>query len=137
MNNWWQKYLGKPWQAAPGPPESFNCGELVRHIYRERRGIEMVPIEADASDLRQCIEGMDCRPYGLRPLTEGESVRELDVVFMARNKYDDHCGLAVETAEGLMTLHCQQGAGVLLDSVFDLESRGYRRFKWRRHEELI
>lgn len=137
MNSWWQKYLGRPWQAAPTPPTNFNCGELVRHIYREQHGIEMAPIEADASDLRQCIEGMDCRPYGLGPLAEDEPVKELDVVFMARNKRDDHCGLAVLTAEGLMVLHCQQGAGVLLDSVFDLGSRGYRRLKWCRHEELI
>lgn len=137
MGNWCLKYLGKPWQVAPTPPDSFNCGELVRHIYREKQGIEMAPIEADASDLRQCVEGMDYQPYRLIRLPEGELVRELDVVFMARNRHDDHCGLAVETGEGIMVLHCQQGSGVLLDSAFDLKSRGYRRLKWCRHEELV
>ena len=136
MTAWWMEYLGKPWQAAPAPPDSYNCGELVREIYRKHLSIEMAPIPADALDLRQCVAAMAGGRYGLSPLPPENDPREFDVVFLARAKYDDHCGLAVNTGEGLMILHCQRGAGVLLDSPFDLAVRGYRRLSWYRHSEI-
>lgn len=132
MNEWWQSYISKPWLANPDPPVSYNCGELVRYIYREHLGIDLAPIAADASDLRQCIGAMSGSMYGLTRLEPDQYPGQYDVAFMSRAKFDDHCGLAVETSDGLMILHCQQGAGVVLDTPFELMVRGFRQVRWFR-----
>lgn len=135
MSAWHEKYLGRPWKAAPDPPHSYNCGELLRAVHRDL-GIETLPIAADASDLRQCVEGMKGGRYGLEPVGTDRQPKEYDSVFMARAAFLDHCGIAVQTVEGLMVLHCLQGGGVVLDSLADLRGRGFNRFFWHRHKEL-
>jgi len=136
MANWWEKYLNKPWKAEPEPPHSFNCGELLRRVYWDEFGIETLPILADASDLRQCIKAMTGERYGLAPLKQTDRPRNYDSVFMARGKFDDHCGIAAGTVEGLLVLHCLQGVGVVLESVGELAGRGLKHLSWYRHERL-
>jgi cell wall-associated NlpC family hydrolase len=136
MTAWYEKYLGKPWVAVPNPPESYTCGELVRAVYRDRLGIYMAAILADPMCLRECVQAMTPDRYGLRPLTQEEHPQEYDVVFFRRAKREDHVGIAVQTADGLMIMHCQQYAGVTLDSPAELLGMGMARsLHWFRHKE--
>lgn len=133
---WWEAYMGKPWKAVPNPPDSYTCGELVREILRERCGIETPEVLANAAVLRECVRAMQPDRYGLRPLCPDEKPEEYDVVFMIRATREDHVGIAVETGEGLMILHCQQGVGVTWDSPAELLGTGVRRMSWYRHRAL-
>lgn len=132
---WWEKYIGRPWRANPEPPESYNCGELVREVLRERAGIETPDIIANAAVLRECVKAMLPSRYGLRPL-RNEEPKELDVAFMVRASREDHVGIGINTDDGLKILHCQQGAGVTWDSPAELLGMGVRRINWYRHEDL-
>lgn len=136
MMKWWEKYVGRPWKANPEPPESYNCGELVRAVLLERAGIDTPAIGVNAAVLRDCVGAMLPSRYGLRPLKKEEDPRELDVAFMVRALREDHVGIAVMSGDGLKILHCQQGAGVTWDSPAELSGRGVRRINWYRHEEL-
>lgn len=135
--NWHLRYLGKPWVGVPNPPESYTCGELLRAVHRDLLGIETPPVPApDARVLRDCIDSMMPGFYGLRPLPDGEAPREFDAVFLTRNRYEDHCGIACMTSDGLLILHCQQRVGVHLSSPSELLASGYRGLRWYRHERM-
>jgi cell wall-associated NlpC family hydrolase len=133
---WWEAHVGKPWEAVPRPPDSFNCGELVRHVFRERLGLGLAGITADAASLSESVRAFVPALFGLRPLAGGERPREFDCAFMARARYSDHCGIAVGTGDGLLVMHCVQGCGVVIESPLEVLGRGFARLEWFRHGEL-
>jgi hypothetical protein len=133
---WHEAYVGKPWKASPNPPLSYNCGELCRSVYLDRLGLETAVIKADARKLDEVVRAFDPATFGVRPLAEGEARREFDIVFMRRARYADHCGVAVDTADGLLILHCLQARGVALDSPMEALGRGFARLDWHRYVEL-
>ena len=132
---WYEEFIGKPWEGVPNPPESFTCGELLRYIYREKFGIDIVPIPvADASSLRDAVQAMQPDYFGLEELPEGERTLDYDAVFMARRNLLDHCGMVVNTSDGVMILHCANPDGTILSSITELEAQqGYTSFKFYRH----
>lgn len=136
MIAWWEPYLNKPWSAEPVPPHSFTCGELVRAVHRDRLGLGTAAILIDPERLLDCLTELG-RPehYGFRRLGSDESPRDFDCVFMARSGHDDHVGVAAQTGEGLMILHCLKGAGVVLNTPAELRGQRFTRFTWYRHRE--
>lgn len=122
----------------PSPPESFNCGELIRYVYHEDLGIESLPILIDAADLRKRLKALQetMFRYDLLPLKVDQTPQEYDIIFMSKGKYKDHCGLGVETNEGVMVLHCQEGRGAIINSPFELISMGFKELLWARYEGL-
>lgn len=136
--NWWLSYLGKPWAADPNPPASYNCGELVRAVHRDMLDIDTpaIPV-ADAGSRLQCVRAMQPGLFGLLPLPGDAAPRALDVAFLGRRTYLAHCGLAVETDEGLRVLHCPEAAcGVALDSLMELCVAGFPSVRWFRHRNM-
>lgn len=137
MQEWWMQYLGKPWRAVPTPPESYNCGELVRAVHMDMLGIDSptIPI-ADATSRMQCVKAMQPGLFGLEPLPEGAAPRAFDVAFLGRRTYLAHCGIAVVTGDGLRILHCpESAAGVCLDSLPELRLAGFSSVRWFRHHD--
>lgn len=136
--NWYLDYLGKPWQAVPNPPESYNCGELVRSVYRDILGVETAAIPVNnAQSALQCARAMQPEIFDLLPLPENEPPHEFDVCFMGRKTLMGHCGIAADTAEGLRVLHCPEAScGVVLDSPFELKLAGFPKIRWFRHKDI-
>lgn len=134
--DWHLAYLGKPWAAVPDPPQSYTCGELVRAVHRDMFGIDSPEILADPRILRECVAAMEPGRFGLRPLAADERPRQFDVAFMMRAQREDHVGIGCMTADGLLILHCMQGAGVILDSPGELRGTGVRRINWYRHKNI-
>jgi hypothetical protein len=133
--NWHEQYLGKPWTHAPDPPNSFNCGELLRHIYKQYLGYDAPLIMADTTVIASCISDIrDIKRYyaGFRP---ADIPRDFDVAVMSRSTLEraDHVGLYC----GGNILHCRPKVGVFLDDVFTLQSFGWRKIAWLRPEGLV
>lgn len=137
MSAWYEQYIGKPWKAAPSPPLTFNCGELIRYIYKHTLEIKLAEIDADATKLKECIANMRPSIFGLRSLSPNEKPQEFDCAFFARANYEDHCGIVVQTLDGLMILHCMQGLGVVLESPLEAKARGFRAISWYRHKGAV
>lgn len=135
---WWNRYLGKPWSAVPNPPESYNCGELTRAVHHELCGIDTPPIPVtNAGSRLQCLRAMCPELFGLEALKENVVPRTLDVAFLGRNGRLAHCGVAVETDEGLKVLHCPEApCGVVLDSIPELRLAGFPQIRWFRHRDM-
>ncbi len=134
---WHEKYIGKPWEASPRPPESFNCGELLRYIHRHELGIITVSIEADAAILNQCVANMQPAIFGLAPLENSAHLKDFDCAFFARSRYEDHCGICVMTLDGPLILHCVQRAGVVLENEMEAKARGFKEINWYRHKARV
>lgn len=133
---WWEKYIGKPWENIPDPPKTFNCGELIRYIYQTHFYLDIPPIQADGSKIRECLANL-CQPeaYGLHPF-EGPS-RPFDVVYLMRRVRRDHIALHIRTPQGPRFLHCVQGAGVVCESEFEMKATtGSNFMEWRRHQDI-
>jgi hypothetical protein len=132
---WWEKYIGKPWAAQAEPPQSFNCGELVRYVLKTRLNVEVKPIYADPRYLRQCIQNLSSPDaYDMHPVID--AAMPYDLVFMARHALRDHIGIAVDFDGSLIVLHCQQGNGVTWDTESSLRAEGFRRIDWYRHRAV-
>jgi hypothetical protein len=127
--NWTEKYVGKSWQAVPNPPASYNCGELLRHVYLDMFNYDAHKIEADANSLKSSLKAFSPSLFGLRALREDEQPREFDIVFFARSKYFDHCGVLADTQDGLMVLHCLQSCGVVLESQNENLTHGFKKLE--------
>ena len=134
--HWFEQYIGKPWSRLPEPPHSFTCGELVRHIYKDRLNVETPIIYADPARLAQCIRNLEePEAYGFHAFSC--PVRPFDIAYLLRRVKRDHVGLVVRTGEGLMILHCLQGVGVVLETEAEIMgSTGARRIEWRRHQDV-
>lgn len=139
LADWFYKYLGKPWQAVPNPPESYNCGELVRTVYRNECNIELPAILIDnARNRRQCIEAMKPDLFGFLPLSEVATHNNFDLILLGRRKQLSHCGLIVNTPDGERILHCPESAcGVCLDSYLELMIAGFPFVSIYRHKSFI
>lgn len=135
---WWAPYLGKPWAALPEPPASYNCGELVRAVHRDLAGIDSPAIPVtDAQSRLQCAKAMRPEYFGLEPLPEGVRPQSLDVAFLGRRAYLGHCGVVVDTPDGLRVLHCPEAAcGVSLESLAELRMAGFPVARFFRHRDL-
>jgi hypothetical protein len=131
--NWHEHYLGKPWDRTPNPPQTYNCGELIRAVHLDLFGIDSPAIAvSDAGKLKDCIRAMDAE-YGLYRIIDGRSPREFDVVFLGKGRFTDHCGIMARTTDGLLVLHCMQGAGTCLDSLTELTAMGFTKQFFARH----
>lgn len=136
--DWFYKYLGKPWEAVPTPPESYNCGELVRAIYKNELNIELPAILIDnARNTRQCIEAMRPDMFGFLPLSENQDIKDFDLALLGKKTRLFHCGLAINAVDGLKILHCpDSSSGVCLDDNLGLLLWGFPVIKWHRHKDL-
>ncbi|WP_034619250.1 hypothetical protein [Oleidesulfovibrio alaskensis] len=132
LPHWAEELIGKPWARKPNPPVTYNCGELVRYIYKTRLGIDSPAIVADPANLRAVLGDVrNLARYGEFAVVEAP--REYDVVWMFRRSDPDHIGVYVETADGGMVLHCLRGFGVVLDSPFELRAQGWKALQYMRH----
>ena len=130
--NWHEQYLGKPWAHNPDPPNSFNCGELLRHIYRVHLGYDAPVLLADTQDIRSCVRDIaDMNRYFMEYQTV-EIPRDFDIALMSRGGAPDHVGLYC----GGNILHCRPQVGVFLDDVFTLLHSGWPKITYIRPTEL-
>jgi hypothetical protein len=74
--------------------------------------------------------------WGLELVPAGERPREFDTVFMARSRFEDHCGILASTPDGPLILHCIKDAGVVLDTPLDMALRGFSRLTWYRRKGI-
>ena len=111
--------------------------ELLRLALKNgASGVVAIPV-ADAGSRLQCVRAMQPGLFGLLPLPGDAAPRALDVAFLGRRTYLAHCGLAVETDEGLRVLHCPEAAcGVALDSLMELRVAGFPSVRWFRHRNM-
>lgn len=116
MSHWASQYIGRRWEAGADGPDSFDCWQFVRYVYRHHYNIELPLVPVDPDDLRAVMEAFN----GHEERTNWQQVQtpaDGDVVLMARRGKAAHVGIYI--SEGLMrgVIHCRKGAGVIFDRV--------------------
>ncbi|MDL2315659.1 hypothetical protein LJC59_01055 [Desulfovibrio sp. OttesenSCG-928-A18] len=104
---------------------------------KTRWGLEVPEILVDPLNTLQCVRAIG-RPeyFGLRRLGSDEIPREYDVVYCAERNYQRHVGIAVDTIDGLMVMHCQQSTPVCLHPPAELLARVFKSMTWLRFTAL-
>lgn len=125
---WHEEYLGIPWSHNPDPPRSFNCGELLRHIYKKHFGYDAPLILADTKDIRSCIRDVEnIKRYA--EFYEVEVPKDFDIAVMSKGGRPNHVGIC---AYGDI-LHCHSKiSGVTLDSIISLCAMGWSKISYLR-----
>jgi len=131
MMRWHEEYLGKPWAHNPNPPKSFNCGELLRHVYKRFFNYDAPILLADTEDLRSCIRDV-ANILRYANFYSVEIPQDFDVAVMSRGGSADHVGLFC----GGNILHCRPKVGVFLDDAFTLAHSGWRSIAYLRARGL-
>lgn len=119
--SWIARYVGAPWRAGASGPHEYDCWGLVRAVYRERLGIELPAIEADALSVRSCAQAFSGAAERAR-WREIAAPRELCAVLLGRGTHAVHVGLWCEGA----VLHAVRGAGVVHQVPASLRAHGWR-----------
>lgn len=121
-SHWTLAYLGFGYAVAGEGPAEFNCWSFFRHVQRERFGRE-VPAVPLPSNLRGAAKLFRDRSdsFGWRCLGKGEAPIDGDAVLMTHRDRPHHIGIHVASVPGGAVLHCVEGAGSALPSLFHLE----------------
>ena len=122
------QYLNKPWKQQPDPPHSFNCGELLRHIFKRHFDYDAPVLFADTTDLRSCIRDIrGIARYG--DFAQVDVPQDFDIALLAMGVDEGHIGVCVGSSN---ILHCYPGAGTVLDDAFTLRNMGWRKIRYLR-----
>ena len=129
--HWAAEYIGKPWVSGGQGPESFDCWGLVRYVMRQRCGVALPIVDADATRVSQVMRCFRDGSYvGWEKVDDPQ---ELDGVLMSHAKHTHHVGVWVDTMGGGV-LHCVNGAGVVFMDRLHLRLSGWNIISFWRHE---
>ena len=123
--HWVMKYLGAPWKAGQSGPDAYDCWGLVRAVYSARYGIQLPIIDVDATsaiDARRAMIRSENRT-GWDPV---DAPADGVVALMSHGKTPHHVGIVVALPGGMRLLHAVEGAGVVLQSIQDVLSHGWK-----------
>lgn len=130
--HWTAEYLGRPWKNGADGPDAFDCYGLVRAVYRDRYGVEMPVVSADATRVLACLHA--ARDYADYSQWEAVTVpQDGDVLLMGCARHPHHVGVLVEGR----VLHSVEGAGVLLQTVDSLAAHGWNILKTYRRRACV
>ena len=123
MSHWAESYLGCPWVAGESGPDAYDCHGVVRAVYRDRMGIDLPVVPADALSALSIARAMRSYDY-----SEWEEVqapwRDLDVVQMTLSSRPHHVGVYL-ALDGGGVLTAVEGAGVIFQPLSSLARHGW------------
>jgi cell wall-associated NlpC family hydrolase len=118
--------IGKPWVSGASGPEAFDCWGLLRHVLRERRGIELCPYGGvKETGLAGMIRNAEAEAQERWELIA--TPVHLCCVAMARGRRIEHVGLWLDEGAGGV-LHSHEGAGVVFQSPASIRNTGFQNF---------
>lgn len=127
---WFQEYIGKPWASPANPPETFNCGDLCRYIYKKHLNLDTLEIHVGCENFKG--HAREVSTYfdraGFKQVTDKKC---FDIVRMSLGRRPCHVG--IYTGEGV--LHSLSGIGVQHNTLFELKSRF--KMEFFRHESQM
>lgn len=120
--------IGKPWVSGANGPEAFDCWGLLRHVLRERQGLELCPYggvkETGLADMLRTAQAETAAHWV--PIGQPE---HLCGVGMSRGKRIEHVGIWLDEGAGGI-LHSHEGAGVVFQSQASIRTTGFQNFSF-------
>lgn len=135
MTHWAEDYIGKPWANGACGPDAFDCHGLVRAVYRERAGVALPVVDADALKPIQVLRAMRDYDYSAWAQIDAPA-QEMDVVEMSLARRPHHVGVWIEI-DGGGVLTAVEGAGVIFQTRRSLQLHGWNIVACYRHRTRI
>ena len=135
--HWTTPFVGLPYATGGAGPDAWNCWHFVGMVERERFG-RALPIAPPLTSLAEIARAFRDGIGGsgwvkvAEPTRDG-AVRALldrprsgDVALMAHLRHPTHVGVHVDDVAGGSVLHCVEGAGSCLPSLYHLRAARWR-----------
>jgi cell wall-associated NlpC family hydrolase len=108
--HWAYSLIGKPWAPGGTGPDSYDCWNLVRHVFATRYSIDMPEVRGGDFGIIENVAALKhaAEVSGWRP-ADGEP-RDGDIVLMVGPE-GRHVGVMIETAKGPRLLHADGHMG--------------------------
>lgn len=124
MMHWAESYLGKPWASGQCGPSAYDCHGVVRGVYRDRLGIDLPTVDANALSTLSVAKAMRHYDYSeWREIPKPE--RDLDVVEMSLARRPHHVGIWLDL-DGGGVLTSVEGSGVIFQTLASLKRHGWK-----------
>ena len=121
MKHWAVKYIGKSWING-----DYDCWGLVRDVYKNELRIELSPIVADATSLRDVLSEFR-KSSNYNHLKETSDFKDKNIVILTQNKYPCDVGVYCEADGG--------GVGVVFQKLPELKMNGWQIMEILEYEE--
>lgn len=125
MPHWTERFNGLPYEKGANGPDAFNCLHFVAHVEREQFDT-IVPIVPEPEKLGEIMRAFRDQ-VDRSGWAKVDKPRGGDVVLMAHLKYPSHIGVYVDDVQGGgSVLHCVEGQGSALHTMFHLQAARWR-----------
>lgn len=124
MEHWATQYLGQPWS------EDMDCWGWFRYVQEKHYGIEVPSIAINNLSVRDILKTFDAHPER-KVWHEVDSPSDGDGVLMGRSTNPIHVGVWITPHNRVF--HCEQKAGIVIQSLSSLELHHWSHIRFYRH----
>ena len=123
--HWSAAWLGQAWH-----PTENDCWMFARRVWAQQFGWQVPAVGVEALDLRAVLAACAQHPEraAWQPVTTPE---EGDAVLIGKGRIASHVGVWTN-ANGGAVLHCQRGAGSVLQCPAALAMLGWKKLEFHR-----
>lgn len=137
MKHWASDLIGRPWSPEGTGPESFNCWNLVRHVYKDQLGLDLPLLQIGKAYNEEALRDL-CTTGTWNHVGQyraNNRPRQWDIVLCWCDGLR-HVGVMIDCDHQTLLLHCVGGeemnVGVVLDDLEFASARGFHNFEaWR------
>lgn len=126
--HWTQRFLSFAYDRQGEAPPAMHCWAFFRYVEREQFGRE-IPAVPRPEGLFATMRDFRERPdtFGWQPVADRRQARSGDPVLLTCRRHPHHIGIFVDdVGPAGSVLHCYEGAGSVLHSLFHLELGEWR-----------
>lgn len=133
MMHWAAEYVGKAHQHGGRGPEVFDCWGLLKWIYMHRYGIALPDLPGISSKQaiaisKQINKSVEEEWFPVEKPFDGCAVA------LAQVRSYHHVGIWID-ADGGKVLHCYDDQRVIVDTVKQLQLKGFRKVDFFKHKK--
>lgn len=120
--HWTLPFMGFAYSSVGDGPAAFNCWSFFRHVECARFGRE-IPELPMPSNLMGTVKMFrdHTDAFGWERIDKPRPPADGDAVLMSHRDRPHHIGVYVASVPGGAVLHCVEGVGSVLPSLFHLE----------------
>lgn len=121
--HWTRPFIGFDYAAGADGPQAFDCWSFFRHVERQQFAREMPPMLLPQSLIAQ-YKAFRTQPdaFGCQRIEKPLKPVSGDAVLMSHRNRPHHIGVYVADLPGGAVLHCLEGRGSVLSTMFHLDA---------------
>lgn len=126
--HWTERFNGLPYAKGGAGPDAFNCWFFFAHVQFEQFGRSVPILSHQPENLGAIARAFrdEVGSSGWRKIEKVDGWKSGDGVLMAHLRHPSHVGVYVDDVAGGSVLHCAEGHGSALHTMFHLQAARWR-----------